>query len=498
MKREMVTEAVGRLFNGDTVNSFTRNPTVLRNAQTAIGGILGRWGMDPTSDVSRSVLGVKPALPAAIVLDSLVRDVMRRNNLELNDPGTTTPVGGPKATSGGPTGGPTVSPNPKPSGPAPVDESLVKKVMAAGFTRSEALAFISKANVVPVNTPRNAPATSQPSQPSTASGSSNQSPIAPAGPSGPPPDQPAESQKTETTDQTAPLQKVLREDGKLNPGEAQRVVTGAPQGKRVYPGKLATLQPDFAERAQAWITDMRAKGYDPQIVQGGRTRAYQQQLFDAYKAGGPNKAGEPGTSYHEFGRAFDWVNKGPDGKLQWDNEKAYDDGRALAAKHELTGISGDNDHLQDARYASYKDIPKGDYQKGVTASQIAPTKPEDLAPHLGGVLKGHENAFIAAGEKYGLDPRLIAAISILETGHGSSDAAKNFNNVGGMMDKDSPDMKGFLKFGSVDEGIDAMAKNLKEKYFDQGLDTIEKIGAKYAPVGDWVKNDPTSGLQHLA
>jgi hypothetical protein len=42
MKREMVTEAVGRLFNGDTVNSFTRNPTVLRNAQTALGGILGR------------------------------------------------------------------------------------------------------------------------------------------------------------------------------------------------------------------------------------------------------------------------------------------------------------------------------------------------------------------------------------------------------------------------------------------------------------------------
>jgi hypothetical protein len=250
--------------------------------------------MDPTSDVSRSVLGVKPSLPASIVLDSLVRDVLRRNNIELGKPDTDAAPGGvPKATigtvpptSGGPSVGvPPGTPKPSP-GPAPIDESLVKKVMSAGFTRTEALAFISKASVVPVNAPRPS-APSVPSQPS--SGPAQQAPVSPAAPTneGPPPDA-----QQQTTDQTAPLQKVLREDGKLSPSEAQRVVTGAPKAQH-YTGKLATLQPDFAERAQAWIADMRAKGYDPQIVQGGRTRAYQQQLYDAYKAGGPNKAGAP-------------------------------------------------------------------------------------------------------------------------------------------------------------------------------------------------------------
>ena len=105
-------------------------------------------------------------------------------------------------------------------------------------------------------------------------------------------------------------------------------------------------------------------------------------------------------------------------------------------------------------------------------------KPEDLAAHLQGALKGHEQAYFVAAAKYGIDPTILAAISILETGHGSSNAVRKFNNVGGMMDKNSPRMRGFLKFGTIDEGIDAMAKNLKEKYLNEGLDTIKKRGAK--------------------
>lgn len=56
------------------------------------------------------------------------------------------------------------------------------------------------------------------------------------------------------------------------------------------------------------------------------------------------------------------------------------------------------------------------------------------------------------------------------------------------------DGKGLQSFSSIDAGIDAMASNLKRLYFDQGLNTIEKIQKKYAPNG--AANDPTGLNQH--
>lgn len=93
-------------------------------------------------------------------------------------------------------------------------------------------------------------------------------------------------------------------------------------------------------------------------------------------------------------------------------------------------------------------------------------------------------AFEAAGKKYGIDPALLAAIAMHETGNGTSNAIKTKNNVGGMMTK-----KGLMTFSNVDEGIDKMASNLKRLYFDQGLTTIEQIQKKYAPLK--ATNDPT-------
>lgn len=104
---------------------------------------------------------------------------------------------------------------------------------------------------------------------------------------------------------------------------------------------------------------------------------------------------------------------------------------------------------------------------------------------LGGSLKNSGDIFAAAGKKYGIDPALLAAIAIHETGNGTSNAVKNKNNVGGMMGKN-----GLMTFNSLEEGIDKMASNLKRNYFDKGLTTIEAIQKKYAPVG--ASNDPTN------
>jgi Mannosyl-glycoprotein endo-beta-N-acetylglucosaminidase len=110
-----------------------------------------------------------------------------------------------------------------------------------------------------------------------------------------------------------------------------------------------------------------------------------------------------------------------------------------------------------------------------------PLADHPLDQYLGGALAGNGTAFEAAGQKYGVDPRLLAAIATLESGHGTSRATKMYNNPTGMMDPKNP--KQFLKYDSISDGIDATASNLSRNYLQQGLTTIPQIGAKYSPPG---------------
>ena len=70
-----------------------------------------------------------------------------------------------------------------------------------------------------------------------------------------------------------------------------------------------------------------------------------------------------------------------------------------------------------------------------------------------------------------------------------SNAFKNKNNVGGMMYYDTTTKSSYLmSFDTIDAGVEAFVSNLKRNYFNLGLDTIEKIQPKYAPLN--VENDP--------
>ena len=108
---------------------------------------------------------------------------------------------------------------------------------------------------------------------------------------------------------------------------------------------------------------------------------------------------------------------------------------------------------------------------------------------LGGKLSGTSAHFINAGKKYDLDPNLLSAIAIHETGNGTSRAANEKNNIAGMMGKN-----GLRSYDSVEESIFDMARNLRQNYLNQGKTTIAAIGAKYAPVG--AGNDPTGLNNH--
>ena len=90
---------------------------------------------------------------------------------------------------------------------------------------------------------------------------------------------------------------------------------------------------------------------------------------------------------------------------------------------------------------------------------------------------------------YGIDYKMAIAIAKWETGYYTSHAFKNLNNVGGMMFWNGKGSQ-LQTFESLDSGIEAYVSNLKYNYFDLGLNTIESIQKKYAPVG--AANDPNN------
>lgn len=112
-----------------------------------------------------------------------------------------------------------------------------------------------------------------------------------------------------------------------------------------------------------------------------------------------------------------------------------------------------------------------------------------LDQHLKGVLKHAGSNFVEAGKQYNINPSLLAAISMHETGNGTSQAARTKHNIAGMMGKG-----GLKTYSSIQESIFDMARNLKKNYIDQGRNSIAEIGAKYAPIG--AANDPRNLNSH--
>lgn len=101
-------------------------------------------------------------------------------------------------------------------------------------------------------------------------------------------------------------------------------------------------------------------------------------------------------------------------------------------------------------------------------------------------LAGKGQMLVDVANKYGIPADMFAAIVTHETGHGTSNALVNKNNPGGMMGgPGSMQLKGF---DNLEQGLEAMAHNLRINYFDKGRTDAASIGQKYAPVG--AENDP--------
>ncbi|PLS01447.1 glucosaminidase domain-containing protein [Neobacillus cucumis] len=127
--------------------------------------------------------------------------------------------------------------------------------------------------------------------------------------------------------------------------------------------------------------------------------------------------------------------------------------------------------------------------KGPVSLDFSEISSDHLNSALKGKLSNLGEQFISAGKEYNINPKLLASIAMHESGNGSSRAAYAKNNIAGMMGKN-----GLKQYDSIEESIFDMARNLKKNYLDKGLDTVAKIGAKYAPVG--ASNDPTGLNNH--
>lgn len=173
------------------------------------------------------------------------------------------------------------------------------------------------------------------------------------------------------------------------------------------------------------------------------------------------------------------------------------DGRTIEAKGRAYGVGVFNAR---GRFTAAALVPGMQYGGGANnpapiggprgpnlGSQRSSATAEMLNRQLGGRFAGQGQAFVDAAQRHGVDPALLAAIAMHETGNGTSRAVRERNNPGGIMDPASNWMR-LKSFGSLEEGLDAMARNLRRNYLNEGRTTIAAIGPKYAPAG--AANDP--------
>ncbi len=96
-------------------------------------------------------------------------------------------------------------------------------------------------------------------------------------------------------------------------------------------------------------------------------------------------------------------------------------------------------------------------------------------------LKPYARDFVYYADTYGLDWKLVPAISGVESTFGKHIPANSFNAYGWA--------NGDYKFTSWPNSIEHVSRTLRTKYYDRGLDTIPEIAHVYAPPSTtWAHN----------
>ena len=166
---------------------------------------------------------------------------------------------------------------------------------------------------------------------------------------------------------------------------------------------------------------------------------------------------------------------------------------------ELEGLKGKHwSELTDSQllqiYGNYtRDITKlSDISTPEKESAVVEKLNDYLADK--GVLAGKGQAFVDAQKQHGISAAVLVGIVMNESGKGTSDLAKNKNNVGGVRIVGSTE---FRTFDSVEACIAEMARFLKAGYVDNSgrpLTKLYQVNAKYCPTSDPTDDSGTNGL----
>jgi len=112
-----------------------------------------------------------------------------------------------------------------------------------------------------------------------------------------------------------------------------------------------------------------------------------------------------------------------------------------------------------------------------------------------GVFTEKGQVFIDIANEYNVDPVLMAAIALHETGSGTSNAIMKYNNPGGLMNP-ATNWSTLLRFDTLEDGLRSTGRTLAKLIHKGSLTTISDLGSVYAPLG--ANNDPTGLNSHWA
>lgn len=182
-------------------------------------------------------------------------------------------------------------------------------------------------------------------------------------------------------------------------------------------------------------------------------------------------------------------------KTVYKNDATLEEGKTKVVTKGVDGIVyqiGDNNiAIQEM---TQEVILKGTKKTQSQKNTVVPTRVEvydnltmeeltlKLDKNLKSTLTGTGKYYAKYAIEYGVDPYLVLAISLHETGcsYSCSNLVKSKNNVGGMMGS-----SGALSFSSIEEGIQKFIYNIKKNYYDHGLTTPEAMNSKYAASTTW-------------
>lgn len=91
-------------------------------------------------------------------------------------------------------------------------------------------------------------------------------------------------------------------------------------------------------------------------------------------------------------------------------------------------------------------------------------------------LENNTETFVKVADQYGIDYRLLPAISCLESGCGKQMPYQSYNPFGWGVYGGN-----YISFANFDEAIEKVGEGLNKGYFSKGANTVEKIAPIYNP-----------------